>query len=212
MRFRLAKTCDLNEIVNIHYDTREIYSVGIFAQLGKPFLRMYYKIILNDKNGIIICAEDEQGRIQGFCSGTLNVEEQFENIKKHKVELAVAAITSLIKSPRLIIPLNERYKSIRTSKIQDYVSSKGARFEYWAWSAKEKNSMASIEMHETLLIILRDFGVNEVHFEVDSTNIKIFQFHKINGAELIRNLKLPDGRERAIMKYVLKNRNSKLIS
>ena len=65
-------------------------------------------------------------------------------------------------------------------------------------------------MHEALLNILKDFGVNEVHFEVDSTNVKIFHFHKINGAELIRKLKLPDGRERAVMKYVLKNYKSKL--
>ena len=57
MKYRLVKLCDLKEIVNIHYSIREIYPVGIFSQLGKPFLRQYYKIVLNDKNEVVVCAE-----------------------------------------------------------------------------------------------------------------------------------------------------------
>lgn len=210
MKYRLAKPSDLKEIVNIHYAVRESYTAGIFAQLGRPFLHKYYKIILNDKDEIVICAEDESGKIQGFCSATLNVEKQFANIRKHAISLGLGALGSVIRKPIILKSLIDRYKSTREDGKGKFINAKGARSEYWAWSASKKDSVSSLEMHEVLLNILRDLGVGYLNFEVDTNNKKIFLFHKYNGAQVVENMILPDGRERVLMRYDLKNRISKL--
>ena len=38
-------------------------------------------------------------------------------------------------------------------------------------------------------------------FEADSVNEKILKFHKKNGAEIIRELNLSDGRKRYVLQY-----------
>lgn len=210
MRFRLAKIVDLNDIVDIHYNIRNTYDVGIFARLGKQFLRQYYRIILNDKNGIVLCAEDETGKIHGFCSATLNVEKQFENLRKNRLSLGMSAIGSLIRNPSLIKSLLDRYKSIGKNTNSKFVHIEGARSEFWAWSTSSSDSIASLEMHEVLLNLLRVLGVVDLFFEVDTNNKKVFLFHKYNGAEVLEKFYLPDGRERALMKYNLIERKSRL--
>lgn len=57
IRYRLAKPSDAKQIAAIHYGIREQYDVGIFARLGKPFLRRYYSIMLNDPWEVVVCAE-----------------------------------------------------------------------------------------------------------------------------------------------------------
>jgi hypothetical protein len=208
MRYRIAKPSDLKQIVNIHYAIRETYPVGIFSQLGKLFLRQYYKIILNDKNEVVLCAEDENGKIVGFCSGTLDAEAQIANLRRHKLSLGIAAISAIVCKPTLIKSLIERYKSTQNSVGVKFITAKGTRGEYWVWNAADKDSISSIEMHEAGLNILKALGVKEVTFEVDKVNKNVFLFHKVNGAEIVDEFILPDGRERVKMKYDLKNRKS----
>lgn len=208
MIYRLAKPCDFKEIANIHLAIRDSNSLGIFSQLGKSFLRQYYKIILNDQNEIIICAKNEYGKILGFCSSTMDAKHQLSTIRKHKLSLGFAALRSIIFRPLLLKELISRYNSIRGNKGKNFIFTEGAREEYWAWSPIYKDSISSIEMHETLLKILRDLGVLHLNFEVDMINRKIFLFHMWNNAELIKIIVLPDGRERAFMRYHLLDRKS----
>jgi hypothetical protein len=210
MKFRLAKISDLKAIVNIHYGIRDTYDVGIFAQIGKSFLSRYYKIIMNEKNSIILCAYDEDGMIHGFCSATLDVEAQFEFLMRHKISLALSAIGSILRKPSLIKPLLERYNSLRKNQESKFINLKGSRSEYWAWAASSKDTFSSLEMHERLLGLLNILGVVDLFFEVDVENKRVFRFHKYNGAEVVETLTLPDGRVRALMKYNLLNRNSRV--
>lgn len=209
MRFRLAKPCDLDELVNIHYSMRDGQAVGIFSQLGKPFLRQYYKIILADKNEIVVCAEDQHGNIQGFCSATLDAEKQFLNLRKHKFSLGLSALGSIIFKPSLLEALFLRYRSTQNPQTGQYVTTKGARGEYWIWSALNKDSISALALYETYLSILRDLGVKDLNFEVDVANASVFRFHKKNGAELIKTVTLSDSRERAFMRYALAHRKPK---
>lgn len=210
MKYRLAKPSDSMDIANIHFNVRNTYDIGIFAMLGKSFLYNYYKIILDERNEVVLCAEDDNDKLQGFCSATLDVEKQFEKLRKHKVRLGFAAIGSIMRKPLLIRLLIDRYKSTTRTGDTKFVSSSGVRLEYWAWSGTAKESVSSLEMHEILLKVLADLGVKDVFFEVDIVNKRIFLFHKHNGAELLDKIILPDGRERALMKYDLINRISAL--
>jgi len=48
---------------------------GFMHKLGKTFLRTYYKVLLEEKNSIILIAIDHNGYGVGFHSGTMKAEE-----------------------------------------------------------------------------------------------------------------------------------------
>jgi len=208
IKYRIAKLSDVNQIASIHYKVRDIYSEGFFSQMDIFFLRHYYRIILQDSNEIIICAENESGKILGFCSGTLNVSSQFVNIRKHKFSFVLAIIPSFIKRPSLIKAAWNRFSSIKTNDGH-FVNQGGARSEYWAWDQQCRDSEASVELLEKLYSIMYILGAKEIFFEVDIVNKKIVRFHEINGATLINKVVLDDGRERLLMKYDLDKKYNK---
>jgi hypothetical protein len=200
MKYRIAKTSDFKSITDLHYAIRKTYSVGIFAQLGKPFLKRYYRIILNDPNAVVVCAEDDHGIIQGFCSATLDVEAHMANLRQHKVSLGLAAITSIITKPALIKHLIDRFKVIKNDSATKIISTKGARSEYWVWRATNQDSVSSVEMYFAQINIMKSLGVKDLFGEVDKINKKILKFQQANGAEIIDQITLPDGRERVIIR------------
>jgi len=217
MRFRLAKLSDINEIVTLHYNVRDTYSVGFFSQMKKSFLKQYYKILLNDPNEVILCAVDDSDIICGFVSANLDVEEQFSNLRKHKISLAIAAVPSFLLNPRLIVEVWKRYQSTDKKSKKKFVTATGARGEYWVWNPENKESIWSTFLNNKHLEILYVLGVNNLSFEVDSVNNKVLVFSKMNGAVEVDKITLEDGRERILMNYDLnlkfsrsrKNRNNK---
>jgi hypothetical protein len=203
MKYRIAKLSDYKSIVGLHYSIRETYSVGLFSKLGKHFLTKYYKIILNDPNSVIVCAEDDNGIIQGFCSSTIDVKAQMDNIRRHKVSLGLATLTSVILQLSLLNDLWERYKVIKNDSTTKIIATKGARSEYWVWLATNQDSVSSVGMYFAQLNILKSLGVKEFFGEVDKVNKKILKFQLRNGGEIIDEITLPDGRERVILKVDL---------
>lgn len=203
MKYRIAKLSDYKSIVGLHYSIRETYSVGIFSKLGKPFLAKYYKIILNDPNSVVICAEDDKGIIQGFCSATLDVKAQLYNLRKHKVSLGLAALTSVLLQPSLLKDLLDRYNVVKSGSATKIISTKGARSEYWVWLATNPDSASSVGMYFAQLNILKSLGVKEFFGEVDKVNKKILKFQLRNGGNILDEITLPDGRERVILKVDL---------
>lgn len=199
-KLRLAKPGDAKEIANLHYSIREQGAPGIFAMMGKPFLKRYYKIVLNDPNEVVICAENEKGQIVGFNSSTLDAKAQMDNLRKKRFLLAFAALTSIFSNPKLIRPLFDRYKSMHSSSPTKYFVSEGARGEYWAWSAAEKDPVGSVEMNMAYRAILKALGVKEIYYEVDAANKKVLAYHKLHKDIILETITLPDGRERYLMK------------
>ena len=96
MKYRFAKRCDLERIVDLHLKVRDSYEIGFFSKMRRSFLRKYYQIHIDDPNEIILCAETESGIICGFCSGSLDVSKQTANLRKNKVKLALSALSFLI--------------------------------------------------------------------------------------------------------------------
>lgn len=208
MIFRIAKICDLDRITNLHFSVRHLHAHGIFSSLDLFFLKSYYRIIINDPNSIILCAEDSDEGVVGFCSANLNIEQYNLNLKKNKFRLALSALPSILKKPKVLLELLSRYKSIK-SKGDSFFASSGVRLEYWVWSKKNNDDKSSLLMHESMLNIIYALGYKRVSFEVDLYNKKVFKFHRLNGAQEINRVILDDKRERIFMEYDFKNRNSK---
>lgn len=200
IRYRIAKPSDAKQIANVHYSVREHYDVGIFSKLGKPFLRCYYRIVLNDPYEVVVCAESEQG-IVGFSSYTLDAKHQLGIFRHHRIRLAISALPTIICKPSIIKALWQRYRATGEDTNIKFTTTAGARGEYWAWDARHKDAIAAVELDAVARNILFDLGVADIFFEVDAVNKSVLKIHKLNKAETLGTITLPDGRERVLMKY-----------
>jgi hypothetical protein len=203
IRYRLAKESDCKAIVDLHFQIRHTYDIGIFAKLGRKFLCAYYKIVLKDINSIIICAESQNGCLQGFCSASLDNHAYLKNLKRHRFKLALSALSSLILNPSLIHELFIRYRVIKGNSDLRIISTKGARSEFWVWRSTNKDSLSSIEMYFTLFNVMKSLGVKELFGEVDVLNKSILKFQLANGGEIVDRITLTDGRERVVIRINL---------
>jgi len=199
IRYRLAKPSDAKEIANVHWHVRDRYTKGFFLSLGKGFLKDYYKVILNDPWEIVICAVNENGKIVGFLSSSLNADERYKNIRAHRLSLGWAAVKAIICHPNLLPLIWNRYRMLGDNKSQ-FVRRNGVRVGYWCW-LKTDDSLKSVELGQINWEILRAFGVKEYFFEVDKFNKAVYKYNlKIVKAEPIEEITLPDGRVRVLFR------------
>lgn len=201
IRFRIAKPSDAKQIARCHWHVRDRYSQGIFLSLGEGFLRTYYKIILDDPWEVVICAEREDGIIVGFTSATIDGRAQADNLRKHRIRLGIAAASAMILHPHLFKEVWLRYKSLKKDdEGQRFVTVDGVRGEYWCWM-KDEDSLLSVDMDHAKGHILYDLGYRECFFEVDKFNKQVYKFHlKVNKAEPVEEITLPDGRVRVLFR------------
>lgn len=209
MRYRLGKLSDLNQIVDLHFKVRDTYSVGYFSQMGKSFIKQYYRIVLDDPYEVFICAEDDSGTIRGFCSASLDVVEQFKRMRKHKFRMALSALPSFIVNPKSIRETWKRYNSTKGENDEKFIPKEGPRCEYWTWDSDYKDSASSVALFNIYLSILYQLGVKSLPLDVDIVNENILLFHKLNKAEVVENITLSDGRQRTLLRYDLTARFSK---
>lgn len=208
IKFRLAKPSDAKEVATLHYNVRDTYSVGYFAQMGLPFLKAYYKVVLNDPYEVVVCAE-EDGKLCGFCSASLDINKQMERMNKKKFSLLFPALSSFIAKPSLIKATIKRWKVSQHKDDEKLIPKEGARCEYWMWDASNKNSAYSVALWNTYLQILYNLGVKKFPLDVDDVNEKVMKFHLLNKAVATEHITLSDGRERTLLEYDLEKRFQK---
>ncbi len=209
--YRIAKPSDARQIANVHYHIRDGYDVGFFAHVNFSFLKEYYNVILNDPYEIVVCAEDEDGKVVGFCSGSTNSKKQFEHLRKSKWRFIIPLLTSAIARPSIIKSALDRFKSTKGTSKNEYVANEGAREEYWGWLPNRDDSIKSVFLQEVFYRVMKTVGVDKMLLEVDQVNERILQLHKKNGAEIISVFKMNDGRTRVALQYSLKNYRFKFI-
>lgn len=201
IRYRLAKPSDAKEIANLHWSVRERYKEGIFLSMGKDFLASYYKLTLNDPWEVVVCAVNEEGRIVGFTETTLDAKCKYKNVRSHKLYMGWIVLKALLRRPYLTKAVWQRYRSLdENNSGPKFFNVEGVRGAFWCWS-KSDDSLKSYEMVKVKNDILRAVGIKEYRFEVDKQNKAVYKFHlKVNKAEPIEEIKLPDGRVRVVMR------------
>lgn len=205
IRFRLAKPSDAKQIANCHWHVRDRYTEGIFLSLGERFLRTYYKIILDDPNEIIVCAENDNHEIVGFSSGSLNAESQAGSIRSHKVKLGFAAMFGIIRHPSYLKGVWQRYKSLKSTDNHNFLHMQGARSEYLCWKKGAEGSISMMLLDKIKFKMMHDLGVKEVFFEIDKHNERLFNAQQgMKNITLLEEYELPDGRVRGLFKMQLK--------
>jgi len=205
MILRFAKSSDFGSLAKLHLECGRYQTGGFMFKLGLSFLKIYYKLLINEKNSIILVATDQDGNLLGFCSGTMAAEEHLNNLKRNRFRIGISILPSILISPRMLTDILDREKFIYMEKgsIQFGVV-KGPRIEYWAWRHDDKANM-SIPLLNTWLKVVFDLGITSIKAEVDIDRKNLLTIHKFLGAKVLEHLNLKDGRERVIIEYLNKS-------
>ena len=204
VKFRIAKPSDAKQITDCHWTVKDRYTDGIFLSLGKSFLRAYYEIVLNDPNEIVVCAENENGEIVGFSSGSLDAESQAKTIKNNKIKLGFAAMLGIIQHPSFLKGVWQRYRSLNNKDGQQFLHMEGARSEYLCWKKGTEGTINMMLLDKIKFKMMAELGVKEVFFEIDRHNERLFNTQlRDKTITLLSEYQLPDGRTRGLFKKVL---------
>jgi hypothetical protein len=203
MKFRFAKKCDSWALAMIHIETGINQRGGFMHKLGFNFLKKYYEITISNKSSIIILAEDENGEILGFHSGSLDAMEHYSSLRKNRYRFLLPILFSLISNPKLISEIYIRYKYTGNDSKFKFGIKSGVRGEYWGWSPSRPNAVESINLHRIWHSIIRQLGATSVRSEVDIINDRVYKSIKIMGGVFLEEITLNDGRRRAIVEYDL---------
>ena len=93
---------DVNRIVAVHLDAFKDF---FLSSLGERFLRLYYRSFIDSKQGIVLCAKDDN-KVVGFsacsyvCNG-FNTSLVKDNLLKYMVESVVLLFTKPLALIRL---------------------------------------------------------------------------------------------------------------
>jgi hypothetical protein len=203
MKYRIAKVSDSTSLALIHLESSKYQQGGFMHKLGFNFLIKYYEITTKNKNSIIILAENENGEVLGFHSGTLDALEHYTSIRKNRYKFIFPILILLITNPKLISEIYTRYRyTAKDSKLNFGIKS-GVRGEYWCWSPTNPNAVESINLHRNWHYIIKQLGATSVKSEVDIINDRIYKSIKIMGGIFLEEITLHDGRKRAIVEYDL---------
>ena len=211
MAYRFASKSDASRIAELHYNVRNKFDVGFFSKTDLFFLKSYYKSLLNTPYYFILCyCDDADGRIMGFSSGVFDVAKHLEELSKRKVRFVLSLITSVLKKPSLVSDIWKRYKAVNDDAVSTYQVNQGSRSEYWVWDATDKkNGIKSVQLLNKFYEIYYILGYEEVAFEVDDVNHNMIRFHVLNGAKVMGEKLLDDGRKRSFLKYNLTEKFTK---
>lgn len=210
MEFRLAKKADSESLAKIHLECGEAQPDGFMSNLGFSFLKTYYSILLEEKNSIVLVAEDENGEVHGFISGSLSAEEHLYTLRKNKLRIAITLIPALIRSPKIFKGLIARKKFLNSrDSYGSFGITKGVRCEYWAWKPSSNNHRLSIPALVAWQNLVFNLGHESIRAEVDLGGNNLIILHKMLGAKVVEELNTQDGRKRVIIEYVNKNKKAK---
>jgi len=204
MEIRLAKPNDAKQLAQLHWICSAEQSGGFMFNLGKTFLKEYYRILLAEKNSVVLCTQESDGNIIGLVSGSLKAEEHIAALRRHRFALMLAASPALVSNPWLI---NEMYARQQVKSVDKensgYIVMSGPREEFWAWLPAKRSMGGAIELHKKWLKLMRLLGAPNVKLEVDRVNERVGKMHYLMGASLLREFVTPDGRQRLVLEYTL---------
>jgi len=204
IQFRLAKLPDARALANLHYICSIELPDGFLYLLGRKFLTTYYRIILDNRSSLVICADAGDAGIVGLISVSVDAGEELKALRNGRFRLLFSALPTLIRQPRLISSVSVRANSLSADEIgKGFVTGSGARLSFWGWSPDYPSQGQPTKLLQTALKLLKTLGVKTIHLEVDRANRKVEVFHRFMGGKVIDEFVTEDGRKRLIMEYQL---------
>lgn len=201
---RLATCRDANQMAVTHLECLRSLPTSLMAALGRSFLKQYYWIATRESRSLILCIQDEAGRVGGLAIGSLDAAEHAAMLRKHRLRLLLGALPAILTKPKLLRALVDRNKAQRQKGEEDgYIVTKGPRLEFWGCLTSFRPGASALRLLETWLAVGRALGADSVRFEVNATEEHIEALHRSLGATIVKEWQTPDGRRRKVGEYRL---------
>jgi hypothetical protein len=169
-------------------------------------MRTYYRILISEKRSVVLCTEDGARGLVGLASGTLDYYSEHKSaLARNRIPLLWAAVPALLRSPGLVRAIGMR---VRARKVEESHAAPDdlakAHFMFWGWDPDAELGGGAIVLMQKWISVVRLLGAKEIIFEVDSTNKKVIQIHRLLGARTLRTVDTPDRGQRYVMEYAEK--------
>ena len=164
-KIRPGTADDLRDLVSIHCCA---FPNFFLTNLGTPFLRDYYRLILEYKEGILLVAS-EAGQQVGFAAGFMNPDGFYTRMRSRRYQLLVPIGLGLLQSPQLLPRVIAH--GLRISRGGDKSSRRGASScEMASLGVDPKASGKGIGrlLVDAFIAESRQLGATEVYLTTDA--------------------------------------------
>ena len=204
LRLRTAKPADAADLAEVYWCTASTLPERFLPTLGRGFLECYHRILLGERHSLVMCLEDQSGKVVGFASGTCAMEEHVAALSRNRVLLVLSAIPAIVGHPSILGAMYRRFLATRHCREREgFILGEGPRLEYWGCVEGAVPPAEALDLIRAWLTMFRRLGGKTVSCEVDSSNERVLRIHKAFGATVERGFITGDGRERLILKYDL---------
>lgn len=192
IKFRSALPEDLRGVIRIH---KQAFTGFFLTKLGPGFLVKYYRLIMEQPDGILLVAEDDPD-IAGFVAGFGSPASFYHEMKRRKVSFALAAIPALLRTPRIWPRLLLDFREVRNGADPAFARASG-RGELSsigvapAWSGRGigRGLLAAF------IVRAKEIGLNAISLTTDAdNNDAVNEFYRKAGFQLERTFTQKDGR------------------
>src|SRR5512143_3790547 len=108
---RRSETSGIGEIVEVHVDA---FPQFFMTQLGRPFLRQYYRCVEAYPLGILLTETSPSGCV-GFVAGFVDPTGFYRELRRRRLRLGVAALAGVVARPRRLVTAMVNYRRAGTA-------------------------------------------------------------------------------------------------
>jgi ribosomal protein S18 acetylase RimI-like enzyme len=106
---RVMTETDIYSVVKIH---QEAFRGFFLAQMGTPFLKAYYRIVLAYSGSIAHVYVGRRSTIEGFAVGFIGPMAFYKKLKRSGLQLIVPILFGIILNPKLVVKVFENIKRV----------------------------------------------------------------------------------------------------
>lgn len=186
---------DLEEMVEIHLKSFPRFFLSF---LGWEFLKLLYKNILKDPDGIVLVAPSAGG-IQGFVAGVICQKWFYQRlVQEDKWAFAIAALGALLKRPSIAPRL---IRALRKPDEVGHATAEASLMSIAVRPEMEGNGVGQ-QLVEAFCKALQERGVSSLCLTTDKdNNERVNRFYQKIGFHISRSFLTPEGR--AMNEYVI---------
>lgn len=192
---RPARFEDLDRIAEIHI---RAFGEAFLARMGRRFLRVYYREVLEFDGGVLLVAERDS-EIAGFVAGFTHPSDFYQHLLKRKWRLAWPVIHGVIRSPRLLARVIGGVKFVERSK-RSVTPGNACELSSIAVDPTIKGGGLGKMLLDTFLQLAAEMGSEFVYLTTDTDNMAANALYRHNGFELSQTFNR--GRNRVMNEYV----------
>jgi len=184
---RNANFSDCREVAKIH---KECLAKSFLATLGKKFLILLYKSLVEYKKGILLVAEDD-GKIIGFVSATADTGGFYKYfLKKKFIEAGFLLLPKAIN----LNTLRKIFETLRYSK-KNKINILLPKAELLSIAVKEDYQRKEVaqQLFKALTIEFYKNGINEFKIVVGDSLLNAKKFYKKMGCIKVEEFELHRG-------------------